>query len=46
MVLMIKKPVGSLLVNIMNKRPGAQVGGISTWSMNMRSRRRICFNLT
>ena len=40
------KPVGSLLENLLSKRPDAEVGGIRRWSMNMRSRRKMCFNLT
>ena len=41
-----KKPVGSLLENLLSKRTDAEVGGIRRWSMNLRSRRIMCYNLT
>ena len=41
-----EKTCGFIDGNILNKIPGAEVGVIFTWSMNLRSRRRMCFNLT
>ena len=41
-----KKPVGSLLENVLSKRPDTEVGGIRTWSVKLSRRRIICFNLT
>ena len=40
------RTVGSFLENLSIKRPDEEVGEIRRWSMNLRSRRIICFNLT